>query len=114
MAAFANAKTFAASCGRSVAEIRQLCKLQIIPNEKSGRDYIIDTDAAMKVLKERAANFAGHKFEFKPKPVEPKVISIRKPKVAKKTGNNFLDMLNQLAKEAAQEAKRCNAKAVEG
>lgn len=114
MAAFANAKNFAAVCGRSVAEIRQLCKLQVIPNEKSGRDYLIDTDAAMKVLKERAANFTGHKYEFTPKPKETKVISISKVKPAKKTGNNFLDMLNQLAKESVQEAKQCNVKSAEG
>jgi len=102
MAAFTNAKNFAVISGRSVAEIRQMCKLQVIPNEKSGRDYLIDIDAAMEILKKRAANFEGHQFEFTPKPPKSEQVTMpthSRKKTRKKTGSGFLDMLNQLAKE---------------
>lgn len=61
---FTNAKQFAAITGRSTYEIRDLCRKQLIPSEWVGKGYRIDTEAALDVLKKRAASFEGHKYDF--------------------------------------------------
>lgn len=77
---FTNAKLFSEISGRSVKEIRHLCQTQVIPNEKSGRDYRIDTEESLRVLKERASDFTGHKYEM--------VAMRRPPKVPKLSTRN--------------------------
>lgn len=94
--AFANAKNFAVISGRSVAEVRQLCKAQIIPNEKSGRDYRIDVETSIAVLKSRAENYAGHKLvciSVEPRPSKPK----------KRNSTSFDDKLKKLARGYVRE-----------
>lgn len=61
---FANAKKFAQITGRPIENIRELCRLQQIPCERTGKEYSIDIEAAIAVLKQRAADFEGHKYDF--------------------------------------------------
>ena len=89
---FANAKTFAKISGRPLKEVRRICSEQKIPNERTGRDYLIPVAEALNVLKERAEKFVGHRMLLSYS-TNPCVSTIRLPK---RTGVSFLDQCNEL------------------
>lgn len=90
---FANAKTFAKISGRPLKEVRRICSEQKIPNERTGRDYLIPVEAALNVLKERAEKFVGHRMiiSYAPNPCVRSLV-----RTHRKTGVSFLDQCNEL------------------
>jgi len=89
---FATPRKFSSITGLSVKEIRILCRLQIIPCEKTKHNYRITVEPALEILKKRAAGFEGHKYE---------VVSVRKiqprPKPKRcKNQPSFEEMLDAL------------------
>ncbi|MDT8903263.1 hypothetical protein [Anaeroselena agilis] len=58
---FAYPAKFAVITGISQKEIRKLCRLRIIPCERTAHGFRIDVQGALAVLRCRAMEFAGHR-----------------------------------------------------
>ncbi len=89
--AFAYPSRFAEISGLPVKEVRKLCSQQIIPNERTRRGFRIDVEAALTVLQERAATFAGHKKQRQP-------VYVQTPRKARRAQMDFLARLEALKK----------------